>query len=207
MNSIPTPKQEYQKDRLFSYALWYTGKYRISRAKLLDKLKGKSSNEAIIQEVLTQMEPYHSDSIEIRSHIESCLARSKPVSYVIRSLRQKQFIPEEIKTILAEYDQFDDYDTFAKTIEKRIGQLIDRGNGPKGIQQDLIQKYPQFRKRIESRCHELNEEELLEALPIPTLSSPKELKKWQDTLLRKGFSYQSIRRFMGNIASEDINTD
>lgn len=207
MNPTPTPKQEYQKDRLFSYALWYTGKYRISRAKLLDKLKSKSSNEAIIQEVLTQIEPYHSDSVEIRSHIESCLARSKPLSYVIRSLRQKQFIPEEIKTILEEYDQFDDYNTFAHTIEKRIYQLIDRGNGPKGIQQDLTQKYPQFRKRIESRCHELNEEELLEALTPPAFSNPKELKKWQDTLLRKGFSYQSIRRYMGNIASEDLSID
>lgn len=207
MNHDPAPKQEYQKDRLFSYALWYTGKYHISRAKLLEKLKGKSTNMTIIGEILEQMNPYHSDSVEIRSHIESCLARSKPLSYVIRSLRQKQFVPEEIKAILEEYDQFDDYDSFAQAIEKRIHQLIDRGNGPKGIQLDLTQKYPQFRKRIESRCHEINEEALLDTMSLPPASSIKELKKWQDTLLRKGFSYQSIRKHLKKIFSEDLNMD
>lgn len=117
---------DYTLERLFSYALWYTGKYRVSRAKLLEKLRGKSKNEAHIAQVLVQLNPYHSDSIEIRSVVESCLARSKPVQYVKNSLRQKKFETSDILQILEEYDGFDEYANFQSAIEKRIRSLIEK---------------------------------------------------------------------------------
>lgn len=156
---------EYHLDRLFSYALWYTGKYRVSRAKLLEKLHSKSTKTEDIESVMVQLDPYHSDALEIRSHIASCLARSKPIRYVKSSLQQKKFQKEEVETILAEYEEFQDYDSFATAIEKRIVSLSEKGSGPRGIQTDLTQKYPQFSKRIAERCREIDETELLRALP------------------------------------------
>lgn len=203
------PKEAYGKEKLFSYALWYTGKYRVSRAKLREKLVEKSTDASTILEVLCQIEPYHSDWVEIESYIESYLARAKPIAYVIRSLRQKLFDPDQIKNILQKYDQFDDYQSFSKTIEKRIQQLTLRGYWPKWIQWDLTQKYPQFRGQIELRCREIDEWELLKNLPkIPQEKlTQKEYKKIQDTLIRKGFSYQKIRKYLGGIQLKDSNLE
>ncbi len=194
----PEQSPEYKLDRLFSYALWYTGKYRVSRSKLIQKLRGKSTNETFIEQVLEQIAPYHSDLVEIRSHIDACLARAKPLSYVVSSLRQKWFISEEVKSILAEYDAFDAYENFERIIEKRFQQLIERRNGPKSISQDLLQKYPQFRSQIEAKCWDIEESELLAQSYSELPQWPKELKKYQDTLLRKGFSYSSIRSHIQN---------
>ncbi len=94
----------YDTNRLFSYALWYSGKYRVSRARLLEKLNGKSADSAAIAEVMSRLDPYHSDAAEIRSFADSCLARSKPIRYVKDSLRRKRFLASDIDSILAEYE-------------------------------------------------------------------------------------------------------
>lgn len=209
MRSNTQKETEYTKERLFSYALWYTGKYRVSRARILEKMRWKSSNEKDITEVLTEIEPYHSDGTEIRSFIDSCLLRSKPLQYVKSSLRKKKFQLVDIETILLEFQGFDDYTNFEASIEKRISHLIEKGNWPQAIKSDLTQKYPQFANRIHNRCKDFDEMDLLEHGPYSKKFSwdmysdiPKEIKKIQDTLLRKWFSYSSIRIFVKKIWSK-----
>ncbi len=203
MSVTASSKKEYDMERLFSYALWYTGKFRVSRAKLLEKLLGKSSDVAKIAEVLEQLNPYHSDAIEIRSFVESCLVRSKSLRYVRNALRQKKFIPEDIDAIVSEFEGFDNYENFFATIEKRIEFLIQKGTGPRGIESDLQQKYPQFTEKIHVRCKEIDENVLLENIfrsgklnmnhGTQTLQGTKKI---QDFLLRKGFSYSAVRKIL-----------
>lgn len=156
---------------------------------------------------MAQLDPYHSDVLEIRSHIESCLARSKPIRYVKNSLQQKKFKKEDIETIVEEYGAFQDYESFSVAIEKRIASLMEKGSGPRGIQADLTQKYPQFAQRITARCKEIDENELLDQLRYREHSesspTPKEAKKIQDTLLRKGFSYTGVSRYLRRLGGAE----
>lgn len=197
---------DYTKERLFSYALWYSGKYRVSRTRIQEKLRWKTSNAWDIDSVLDQILPYHSDITEIHSYIESYLAKSKSLQYVKHSLRKKKFQISDIESALWDFGEFDVYDNFEKNIETRIFNLIEKGNWPRAIQHDLIQKYPQFAERIQARCKDFDESELLETGPYSKLLSwawvsraPKDIKKIQDTLLRKGFSYTSVQIFLKKI--------
>ncbi len=118
--------KEYSLDSLFSYALWYTGKYRISTAKLREKLESKTQDGVIVEKVLSEIEPYHNDITELKSAIETLLYRAKPLRYVRNSLRQKGFRKEDIEMILCEFPEFDAYEKFSGTVEKRIQHLIER---------------------------------------------------------------------------------
>jgi SOS response regulatory protein OraA/RecX len=94
---------EYTQERLFSYALWYTGKYPVSTKRLREKLHEKCSNASIVEAVIVSMEPYHSDATEIRSCIETLVHLRKPKTVIRQKLRIKGFIPDEFEAILGEF--------------------------------------------------------------------------------------------------------
>ncbi len=150
--------------------------------------------------------PYHNDITEIHTYIESYLAKSKPLQYVKSSLCKKKFQTSDIESALWEFREFDVYDNFEQSIEKRIFSLIEKGNGPRAIQHDLMQKYPQFAEHIQTRCKNFDELSLLESGPYSKFLlwawaslTPKDIKKIQDTLLRKGYSYISVQTFLKKI--------
>jgi SOS response regulatory protein OraA/RecX len=78
-------------------------------------------------------------------------------------------------------------------MEKRVQILIERGNGPRVIMQDLLQKFPQWKDEIKKQCSTLDEEALIAQYWADEIRTGNP-KKLFDTLIRKGFSYEAVTR-------------
>ena len=191
---IPSKSQE----ALFAYALWYTGKYRVSRARLLEKLELKTQSPDWIEWVMGQIGPYHSDTAEIRSSFEAVIRVGKPLRPLRSKLRAKGFTREDIDLVALEYDdQAGDYTRFEREISRRAHTLFTRGYGPRYVEQDLTSRYPLFKDEIHSLSIAREESELLaEYTELPDTTDIKSLKKLSESLVRRGFSFGAVRRFL-----------
>ena len=109
------------EDRMFSYVLWYTGKYRVSRARLREKLLLKGSSPESIEKILPLLDPYHSDLEEIRSTIRGVISLGKSLRMISTKLRAKGFLKLDIETILAEFtEEIGEFRKFELTISRKI---------------------------------------------------------------------------------------
>ena len=117
----------YNKERLMSYALWYTKEFdTISSKKIFEKLNEKTKNEEYAKEVFNFLIKnwYLNDKNAIKKLVERYLFKFKDKNYIINSLLQKQFKKEDILEILEEkyknnrYLYFNQEFTTERLIEK-----------------------------------------------------------------------------------------
>ena len=86
-------------------------------------------------------------------------------------------------------------------ILQRIRSLVSRGQGSRVISQDILMNYPNFKDQIQILVGTIDDDQALiefytEDLITASCGTPKDQQKLVNTLLRKGFDYESIKRFM-----------
>lgn len=204
VNMPNASSKKYDVDRLFNYALWYSGKYRSSRTKLAQKLALKGATETEIASVFESLAPYHSDELEIRTFIQNSILAGKSMRNFSQKMLAKGFKKSDIDPIVEEFsDQLADYSSFEREIHKRFDSMVAKGYGPRSIYDDLATKYPKLKEQIRSMTSELNESELLDAKYSESIrgdfandTNESVNKKLFNTLVRRGFSYDAITRFL-----------
>lgn len=84
------PKILTSESALLNFAAWYAMRYLPSRAKLRTALMKKSAdNEAIVRNVMAEMEQYISEERTIEGLVRMWLERGKTESYIRSKLREK----------------------------------------------------------------------------------------------------------------------
>lgn len=78
---------------------------------------------------------------------------------------------------------------------------MSRGQGSRVIAQDLLMNYPNFKDQIKALVAMIDDDQALieaytEDLITASGGTPKDQQKLVNTLLRKGFEYEGIKRFM-----------
>jgi SOS response regulatory protein OraA/RecX len=151
--------------------------------------------------VEAQLDPYHDDQSVIRSYFEEVIRLGKPIRPLLSKLKLKGFTAVDIGELRAEFtEKIDEFAGVESRIIARIGTLESRGQGARAIAQDLHMSYPNFRDQIAMLMATINDEQTLAEFYTEKLSAvvgnQKAIKKLVDTLLRKGFTYEDIKRFM-----------
>jgi hypothetical protein len=77
------------REKLFAYALWYTGKFRVSRASIRAKMLLKTTTLDWVDWVEDQLDPYHDDASVIRSYFEETIRLGKPIRPLVSKLKMK----------------------------------------------------------------------------------------------------------------------
>jgi SOS response regulatory protein OraA/RecX len=190
------------REKLFAYALWYTGKFRVSRVNLHNKMALKTTNPEWIEWVEAQLDPYHDDRSVIRSYFEEIVRLGKSIQPLVSKLKTKGFNPRDIAEIRDDFAaKIDEFSGVESRILQRMSSLEARGQGSRAILVDLVAKYPNFRDQIQALVAKIDDgqalvefytEELLAISPGDFKSS----KKLVNSLLRKGFDYEYIKSFM-----------
>jgi SOS response regulatory protein OraA/RecX len=190
------------REKLFAYALWYTGKFRVSRANLHNKMTLKTTDPEWIEWVEVQLDPYHDDRSVIRSYFEEVIRLGKSIQPLVSKLKIKGFNPRDITEIRDDFAaKIDEFSGVESRIMQRIRSLEARGQGSRAILIDLIAKYPNFKDQIQTLVTKIDDsqtladfytEDFLQVIPGDFKSS----KKLVNTLLRKGFDYEDIKSFM-----------
>ena len=161
----------------------------------------KTTTPEWVNWVESQLNPYHDDQSVIRSYFEEVIRLGKPIRPLVSKLRMKWFDLGDITQIQDDFAlKIDEFAGVESRIIARMGVLESRGQGTRAIAQDLHMSYPNFRDQIDILIATIDDEQTLAEFYTEKLSAAagnqKQTKKLIDTLLRKGFAYEDIKRYV-----------
>ena len=149
-----------------------------------------------------QLDPYHDDKSVIRSYFEEVIRLGKPIRPLVSKLKMKWFELGDIAQAQEDFaKKIDEFSLVESRLIARIRSLESRGQGTRAISIDLSLKYPNFKDQIKTQVALINDEQTLaefytEDLFTAQSGTPKDLQKFVNTLLRKGFWYDEIKQFI-----------
>ena len=192
-------------DTLKEYALWYYFKYLCSQKRLFQKVFSKSGkNQELTQQVLEEMSRFIDEEKNVEARVRFCIERNKNISYIKGNLISKGYekgIVESCITAQLEAKWGSLLD--GESIARKIISYKQKGKSKKYIIQKLLEREGD-RDIVLSQIEEIFSEGESDNLKkeYQKLQGKFEAKKIIEKLLRKGFSYDEVKKMISVPASE-----
>ena len=192
-------------DTLKEYALWYYFKYLCSQKRLFQKVFSKSGkNQELTQQVLEEMSRFIDEEKNVEARVRFCIERNKNISYIKGNLISKGYekgIVESCITAQLEAKWGSLLD--GESIARKIISYKQKGKSKKYIIQKLLEREGD-RDIVLSQIEEIFSEGESDNLKkeYQKLQGKFETKKIIEKLLRKGFSYDEVKKMISVPASE-----
>lgn len=182
-------------ESLLSFGIWYTERYIPSRKKLEDILRKKCANFAWIDAVLTSLESYIDDRKNLESRITSELARGTPVRKLLGKYLLKGFQKEDILFVIESLPQ--DGENRLSSVAKKLERMLASGKSKRTASMDLEVLYSEFKSEIKDMMQNYPSDEEQLFSHFANLQGKTD-KKTYESLVRRGFSYESVKKFLGS---------
>lgn len=186
-------------DALYNYWLWYYLKYFSSRWKVREKLIEKSwNNFELTEKVLEKMEVIIEEEANTRARIKHLLFRNKNINYIKTNLYQKKYDKEIVEKLLKEEFIKEDESLLSESfLIKKVSDYKDKGKSRQYIFSKLIERKPDkalLETILDKVFLEWDNENLLRE--YEKIKGKFEKNKIIEKLLRKGFFYDDIKRYL-----------
>ena len=178
--------------RLANYLARYAPSYKKVQTYLLRK---KCQN---IDEILK--EAHYDEDLMCSMWMRTFLSTGKWEKEIRQKLYKKEFPKELIETKIAQsLVETRDWKNCEKAVQHQIQTLIQRGKSKALIRMTLVQKYPYFRDEIGGCIDVLDDDSSIQRefekyKNKYDICVPAEKQKLLSALLRKGFSYDDIKK-------------
>lgn len=184
-------------EKLRDYALWYYFKYFPSTKRLLEKVIWKSwgdieLSQKIIQDIAHLIQEEQNIDVRIRFFLQ----RNKNTSCILQNLLSKGYNKEIVQKLLKEYLEKSEWSLLSRDyLVRKILDYKGKGKSKNYIYSKLVQSSAD-KKKIFPILEEIftqgeNENIVRE---YEKLKGKFEHKKIVEKLLRKGFSYEDVRK-------------
>jgi len=190
--------KKYTFQKLRDYALWYYFKYFPSNKKLQDKMLEKSWNTDLVAQVFESIKHLLNEEEIIITKIRLYLFRNKNLNYIKSKLLEKSFSKELIEIILEMYF-LKEWKSLLN--ERYLKNIIlnykNKWKSKKYIKNKLIERQEDIKivdKIIDEIFSDWEQEQIKKE--IEKLSLKFDKNKIIEKLLRKGFSYEEIKKSM-----------
>ena len=180
-------------ESLLSFWIWYTERYIPSRRKLEDILRKKCQNSAWIEAVLASLESYIDDRKNLESRITSELARGTPIRKLLGKYLLKGFQKEDILFIIESLPQ--DGENRLNSIAKKLERMLASGKSKRTASMELEMLYSEFKSEIREMMQNYPSDEEQLFSHFANLQGNTD-KKIYESLVRRGFSYDSVKKFL-----------
>ena len=179
----------------------YITRYAPSREKMLQYLAKKhyqGDGEQLLSDI-----GYSEDQM-LGMWMRSFIVRSIGERDIRIKLMKKWFPKEKIESFLeSNTTDIRDWESHKPLIESVITRDLARGKSKRVIGMVLISKYPYFRDDIWELLSGYDDatglaSEIEKLLGKYRITDPKEKKKFYDALLRRGFSYDQVSKYLKN---------
>lgn len=185
------------KEKLKEYALWYYFKYFPSKRRLFDKVFSKSwKDESLSTSILWEIDHLIDEEKNIESRIHFCLDRNKNKRYIMTNLLTKGYdkyiVEKKLKQLLEEK-----WGSLLDTsyVQHKVLMYKEKGKSKGYVLSKMIESR-EDRSILEGIIDEVysqwDEENLFKE--YEKLKGKFETKKIIEKLLRKGFSYEDIKK-------------
>lgn len=176
----------------------YISRYAPSRAKIIEYLEKKNQEnpEKILEEI------GYDEDLMLDAWMRTFINTGKWKQEIIRKLLLKQFEKEKIFAKISQYEnEITDWENVKFYIIRWIENRLQKGKSTMVLKMELFQKYPYFKDEIADLFAEYNnnvwlKKEIEKYSQKYNLSDKKDLQKFYAALMRKGFQYDEIKKFL-----------
>ncbi len=186
-------------DTLKEYALWYYFKYLCSQKRLFQKVFSKSGkNQELTEQVLEEMSRFIDEEKNVEARVRFCIERNKNISYIKGNLISKGYEKDIVEScITAQLEAKGGSLLDGESIARKIISYKQKGKSKKYIIQKLLEREGD-RGIVLSQIEEIFSEGESDNLKkeYQKLQGKFETKKIIEKLLRKGFSYDEVKKMI-----------
>jgi len=185
---------------IYASASHYMARYAPSKTRFLAYLEKK--NASCPEEILAMIG--YDESVMLDAWMRTFINTGRPIFDIKIKLLNKKFEREDIeKKIETFFAELHDWGNFRFNIEKIIQNKLQKGKSLRVLQGELSSKFPYFRDEIEELLGHYSDDsglskEIEKYSRKYNLADKKELQKFYQALMRKGFRYDAIKNFLNS---------